>query len=136
VVELPSATNHDLYPYVLARWAARAAERGDLDHAEDICQKALNAAGRLRSEDEQRRVEFVVAVARYHRTLPLGQWRESADCAEQASRIARELRMGAAAAGYLAFAATGHTMAGDPQAGVDLAKKAWSWPAPSAHPRS
>jgi predicted ATPase/class 3 adenylate cyclase len=124
VVELPGATIHDLYPYVLARSAFRAAERGDLDHAEDICQEALNAAQRLTSEQEQRRVECVVAQARYGRMLALGQWRESAEQAVQVSRIARELGTEAAAAAYLSFAANGHTMAGDPQAGVDLATKA------------
>jgi hypothetical protein len=44
--------------------------------------------------------------------------------AEQAARIARELGIAWAAALNLTYVAHGHTMAGDPQSGVDLATKA------------
>jgi hypothetical protein len=124
VVELPGAANHDLYPYALARSAMSAVSRGDLNQAEEFCHEALNAARRLTSEHEQHRVEHVVAGARHARMVALGQWRESADYAEQVASMARDLGMGAGAAAYLSFAATAHTMAGDPLAGVDRATEA------------
>jgi hypothetical protein len=56
--------------------------------------------------------------------MALGQWREAARYAEQAAAIAREDGRESHAAVGLAVAATGYTMAGDPQAGVGVAKDA------------
>jgi predicted ATPase/class 3 adenylate cyclase len=124
IVNLPGAKSHDLYPYALAVSAATATGRGELDHVEDSCQAALRAADRLSAQDERREVEFFVAVARGVRLLALGHWREAAANAEQTAAIAQDNgREGRAAVG-LASAANCYTMAGDPQAGVDMAKKA------------
>jgi hypothetical protein len=54
----------------------------------------------------------------------LGQWREAAGYYEQAAVIAREDGREASVAGQLASAANCYTMAGDPQAGVEIAKEA------------
>jgi hypothetical protein len=45
VIELPGAVSHDLYPYILAVSANKAAAGGELDHVESACQEALQAAG-------------------------------------------------------------------------------------------
>jgi tetratricopeptide (TPR) repeat protein len=124
IVGLPGATSHDLYPYALAASASTAASRGELDHVEDSCQEALQAARRLSAQDERREVEFLVTGARGIRLLALGHWREAAANAEQAAAIARDNGREAPAATQLASAANCYTMAGDPQAGVDIAKKA------------
>jgi tetratricopeptide (TPR) repeat protein len=124
ILELPGATGHDLYPYGLAVSAATTTGRGELDHVEDSCKEALQAARRLSAQDERREVEFFVTVAREVRLLALGQWREAAAYSEQAAALARDNRREASAAFQLAGAANCYTMAGDPQAGVDIAKKA------------
>jgi predicted ATPase len=124
ILELPGATSHDLYPYALAASANRAATRGDLDHLERDCQEALQTSRRLSSQHERRWVEFLVAVARANHLIALGQWRESAGYVEQAAAIAREDGRESLAAAMLSGAAAGYTMAGDPQAGVDMARQA------------
>jgi hypothetical protein len=124
ILELPDATSHDLYPYALAISAVWATNRGELDHIEDSCQKALRAARRLSSRYERGRVEYLVTVAQAGRSSALGRWRESARYYEQTAEIARGNVPGWGRAGQLANAAICYTMAGDPQAGVDIAKKA------------
>jgi predicted ATPase len=124
IIELPGATSHDLYPYALAYSAALAANRGELDHVEDSCQETLQAARRLRSPHERGAVEYLVADARNGRRFALGQWREAASYAEQGADIARDNGRPGRASRSLATAAYNYTMAGDPQAGLDIAKKA------------
>jgi hypothetical protein len=124
ILDLPGATDHDLYPCVLARSAAFAAARGELDHVERDCQEALQASQRLSSQHERLAVEFLIAAARGNRMTALGQWREAAGYGEQAAAIAREDGRESHAAVSLAVAATGYIMAGDPQAGVGVAKDA------------
>jgi predicted ATPase len=124
ILELPGAASHDLYPYALARSAASATSRGELDHVERDCQEALQASRRLSSQNERLWVEFLTAVARANRLIALGQWRESAGYAEQAAAIARKDGRESHAARLLAGAAVGYTMAGDPQAGVGIARQA------------
>jgi hypothetical protein len=124
ILELPGAASHDLYPFALAASTASAATRGELDHMEGSCQEALEASQRLISQHERRWVEFLITVARQARLVALGQWRESAAYSEEAARIALQDGREAAAATMLAGAATSYTMAGDPQAGVDIAKRA------------
>jgi predicted ATPase len=124
ILELPGATSHDLYPYALAGSANRAAIRGELDQVERDCQEALQTSRRLSSRSERRWVEFLVATARGNRLITLGQWRESAGYLEQAAAIAREDGRESLVAAMLSGAAAGYTMAGDPQAGVGLAKQA------------
>jgi predicted ATPase len=123
IIDLPDATGHDLYPYALAFSAYTAPGRGELDHVEDTCHEALRAARRL-SGHERRQVETLEALAQGHRLGLLGRWREAAGYWETAARIARDDGRDADGAGYLAGAANCYTMAGDPQAGVDIAKKA------------
>jgi hypothetical protein len=124
ILELPGAISHDLYPCALAISAATAANRGELDHVEDSCKEALQASRRLSSQHERHWVEFIVAQARYGRLIALGQWREAAGYGEQAAAIAREDgREGFAAVGLSAVASS-YTMAGDPQAGVGIAREA------------
>jgi hypothetical protein len=124
ILDLPGATDHDLYPYALAQSATAAAARGELDHVERSCQEALQASRRLSSQHERLRVELFVAIAQGVRLFALGLWREAAGHYEQAAGVARDDGSETSAAGNLASAAHCYTMAGDPQAGVDIAKKA------------
>jgi predicted ATPase/class 3 adenylate cyclase len=124
ILDLPGATDHDLYPYALAASAAAAATRGELDHIEGSCQEALQASRRLSSQHERLWVEFLVAVAHMQRLIALGHWRESAGYSEQSAVIAREDGRDSHAASGLAGVAAGYTMAGDPQAGVGVARQA------------
>jgi hypothetical protein len=124
ILDLPDAASHDLYPYALASSATAAATRGELEHIERDCQEALQASRRLSSQHERLWVEYLIAVARGSRLMALGQWRESAGYGEQAAAIAREYGRESLVAIGLTAAASGYTMAGDPQAGVDIAKKA------------
>jgi predicted ATPase len=124
ILDLPGATDHDLYPYALAQSAIAGAARGELDHVERSCQVALQAARRLSSQHERLEVEFLIAMAQSVRLFALGQWREAARYSEQAVSIARDDGREASAAGNLASAANCYTMAGDPQAAVEIAKRA------------
>jgi predicted ATPase len=124
IIELPGATSHDLYPFALAMSAVMAAAFGELDLVEGSCQEALQAARRLSAQVERGRVEYFVTVARRNRLTALGRWREAAAYSEEAAAIARDKVAGWGVVGQLATAAFSHTMAGDPQAGVDLAKNA------------
>jgi predicted ATPase/class 3 adenylate cyclase len=131
ILGLPGATDHDLYPYALAASAAAAAVRGELDHIERDCQEALQASQRLTSSQERRWVEYLIAAARAGRLSALGQWRESAGYSEQVAAMAREIGReshaalaGTAEAAELAVVAGSYTMAGDPQAGVGMARQA------------
>jgi tetratricopeptide (TPR) repeat protein len=124
ILDLPGATDHDLYPYALAQSAIAGAARGELDHVERSCQEALQASRRLSSEHERLEVEYLIAMAQSVRLFALGQWREAAGYSEQAAGIARGDGREASAAGNLASAANCYTMAGDPQAAVEIAKKA------------
>jgi hypothetical protein len=93
---------------------------------------ALQAAQRLSSGYKRRPVEIIEAIAQSNRLLALGRWREGVIYSATAARIAREDRREGDAAVSLVSGAQAFTMVGDPQTGVDLAKKAWSWPAPPA----
>jgi predicted ATPase/class 3 adenylate cyclase len=124
IIDLPGATSHDLYPSALAISAQMAAYSGELDYVEDSCQEALQAARRLRDQDERGRVEYLVILARRERLIALGHWREAAAYSEQAAAIARDNGRLASAAGFLAAVADGYAMGGDPRAGVDVAKEA------------
>jgi predicted ATPase/class 3 adenylate cyclase len=124
VLRLPGASRHDLYPYALAVSAGMSAGNGELDRVEDACQAALEAAQFLGSERERRRVEWVVATARMTRTFALGLFRESAAFSEQWARVAVQNGRMASAAASLAGAATSFIMAGDREAGVELAEEA------------
>jgi predicted ATPase/class 3 adenylate cyclase len=124
ILDLPGATSHDLYPCALAFSAFRAALRGELPHAEDSCQEALQAARRLSSPHERGAVEYLVAGAQNASRFALGQWREAASYAEQAADIALDNgREGRAAIGF-AVAAGNYALAGDSPASVNLAKRA------------
>jgi predicted ATPase len=124
VIGLPGATSHDLYPYAVALSAIISSNNGELERVEGACQAALDAAHRLSSEREQRRVEFLVATARLLRFVAIGRWRESVAYGEQAARIALQDGREAAAAAALNGAAAGCTMSGDPDAGAALAGEA------------
>jgi hypothetical protein len=124
ILDLPGATDHDLYPYALAESAVAGAARGELDRVEGSCQEAHQASRRLSSQHERLGVEYLVAMARYGRLFALGQWRDSADYSEQAAWVAREDGRQWLAADRLAGAAHSYTMAGDPKAGVGVARQA------------
>jgi predicted ATPase/class 3 adenylate cyclase len=124
ILGLPGAADHDLYPYALAQSAIAGAARGELDHVQRSCQEALQASRRLSSEHERLEVELLIATAQSGRLFALGQWREAARYYEQAAGIARDDGREANAAGILAGAANCYTMAGDPQAAVETAKRA------------
>jgi tetratricopeptide (TPR) repeat protein len=124
ILELPGATSHDLYPFALAASAATAAGRGELDHVEDCCEEALQAARGLSAQDERREVEYLVTAARGQRLLALGQWREAAANREEAAAICRDIGREEEVAFQLASAANCYTMAGDPKAGLNIAEKA------------
>jgi hypothetical protein len=123
MVDLPGAASHDLYPYALAVSAVMAS-LGELDRVEETCQEAFEAARRLNAQDERRQVEYVMAVARAQWLGALGDWRETAAHYEQAAVIARDNRREVSAAANLADAAYAYTMAGDAQAGIDIARQA------------
>jgi predicted ATPase/class 3 adenylate cyclase len=123
VIDLPGATSHDFYPYALAESAALAGSRGQLDHVEAACQDGLRAARGLSSEHERRVARRIVAMARGNRLLALGAWRESISHWEEAARLAED-GMEPIVASVLATTAFVHTMAGDPQAGENIARKA------------
>jgi predicted ATPase len=124
VLGLPGASSHDLYAHAVGVSAFLAASHGDFDRAEDACQVALDGARRLGSERERRRVEWLVATAHMTRTFALSRWRESADYAEQGARVALQDDRKASAAAALSGAATSFIMAGEPDAGVELAEEA------------
>jgi hypothetical protein len=67
---------------------------------------------------------MLAALARQQRMTALGQWRAAGLGAEQLARIAREDGKEEVVASSLAGAAADYTMAGDPEAGVDLAVEA------------
>jgi hypothetical protein len=67
---------------------------------------------------------MLAALARQQRMTALGQWRAAGRGAEQLARIAREDGNEEVVASSLAGAAADYTMAGDPEAGVDLATEA------------
>jgi hypothetical protein len=123
VIALPGATSHDLYPYALAESALWAAARGQLDHVEDACQDALEAARPLSSERERRVTERIVALARANWLLAVGAWQESISYWEEAARLADD-GIEASIASILATTAFVHTMAGDPEAGENIAREA------------
>jgi predicted ATPase len=124
ILGLPGATSHDFYPYALALSALGAVGRGEFDHVEDTCREALRVSRRLSSGHERRRVEFLEAVTQGNRVQALGRWRESALYWEQAARTAREDGLEADVARSFATTANAYIMAGDPQAGVDIAEQA------------
>jgi predicted ATPase/class 3 adenylate cyclase len=124
IIELPGASSHDLYPWAVAASAASAAIRGEFDDVERFCQEALQGARRLSAHLERLEVEMLVAAARREWLAALGQWRESAGYSEQAARMARECGRASEAAGQLATAASCYSMAGVPQAGMNIAKEA------------
>jgi predicted ATPase/class 3 adenylate cyclase len=124
ILDLPGAATHGLYPYALATSAAAAPIYGELDRVEGTCQEALRGSQRLSSQHERRWVEFLVAAAQHARLVALGQWREAASYAEQAAWVARGNGMESQAAEKFAGAATSYTMAGDPEAGVGVARQA------------
>jgi hypothetical protein len=124
ILDLPGAAENDLYPFALATSALSATTRGALDGVEGSCQEALQASRRLTSQHERRSVEALIAEVQYGRLLALGQWRESAGYRLQAAAIYQEDGRETVAAGSLAAAAHSYTMAGDPQAGIDLARQA------------
>jgi hypothetical protein len=124
IIELPGAASHDLYPYAIALAAAISATRGELERAELACREALETARRLSSEEERRQVEIVVAIARRDRTMALGSFHEAAGYSEHAARLVTALRLEASAAILLASAADAYTLAGDPEAGIDIARDA------------
>jgi hypothetical protein len=124
IITLPGCPSHDLYPYALAASAEAAAERGELDYSEDVCNEALRVAQRLTSRHERRLVEFMVAVAQTLRLVVFGRWREAGLSWEQVAGIAGEGGRDANVARCIAAAAECHTIAGDTQAGIDLAKQA------------
>jgi predicted ATPase len=124
IIDLPGATTHDLYPYALALSAYMAANRGELDHVEDSCQEALQAARRLSSPHERRDVDYLVTLARRERLLALGHWREAAAYTEEAAAIARDNGRVGRAAGLVAAAADMYTISGAPRAGAGIAKEA------------
>jgi predicted ATPase/class 3 adenylate cyclase len=123
ILGLPGAASHGFYPYALAASAATAAARGQLDNVEKDCHEALLAARHLSSDYERRRVEIMGAIAQAHRLTALGRWRETVGYWETAAGTAREDGRIAEVAAYLSAAANGHTLGGDPQTGVDLAKQ-------------
>jgi predicted ATPase len=124
IIELPGAAGHDLYPYATAFLASMAAFRGELDHVENSCQEALEAARRLDSQHERRDVEFLVNYGQSLRLLALGQWRESARYVQWAADIARDNGREGLASVALAGAANMYGVAGDREAGLRLAKEA------------
>jgi hypothetical protein len=124
VLGLPGATSHDLYPYALVASAGGFATHDDLERVETACQEALEAARRLSSERERRRVEWLITSVRIGRAFALGQWREAARFSEQATRVALEDGREATAARALAAGAMSYVMAGNPQEGIELAENA------------
>jgi predicted ATPase/class 3 adenylate cyclase len=123
VIGLPGATSHDLYPGVLAVSAALSASRGELERAEEACQEALNAVGRLGPERERRWVEQRVTGTRTMRALALGRWSEAARFSERSARLALQEGQEATAARALATAAMSYILAGDPDSGMGLAEE-------------
>jgi predicted ATPase len=124
IVELPNATSHDLYPYALAAEAATAISHGELGRVEDACQEALDAAQHLSSELERRRVEWLVTNARIGLTFGLGRWTQAAGYSQQTARVALQDGRDATAARALAAGAMSYIMAGDSDAGVEMAEEA------------
>jgi predicted ATPase len=124
IIELPGAPGHAPYPYALAFSAAMAAFRGELDHVEDTCHEAQQAARHLDSQHERCDVEYLVNYAQCLRLLALGQWRESARYGEQGADIARVNGRDGRASVALAGAANMYIVAGDPDAGLGLAERA------------
>jgi hypothetical protein len=124
ILELPGATRHDLYPWALGASAVWAAMRGEFEHVERYCEDALHASLSLASQHERREVELLVTRARREWLGALGQWRESAVYSAQAAATARECGRQSETAWQLATTATCYSMAGVPQAGLDIAREA------------
>jgi predicted ATPase len=85
---IPGAAEHPDYPLGLALAASQAAFRGDLDVAEQWCDKAIAAEGRLGTHSDGT-VDRIVAGARGAIAMSVGSWREAAVCYQLAAEIAR-----------------------------------------------
>jgi hypothetical protein len=114
IIALPGATNHHLYPYALMISAALAADRGEFDHVEDTRHEALQAAQRLSSGHERRRVESMETATQGIRLAVLGQWRESVPYWEQMAKTAQEDGRKDDLAQAFISAANSYTMAATP----------------------
>jgi predicted ATPase len=124
IIALPGADSHHLYPYALMLSAALSADRGEFNHIDDTCHEALRAAQRLSSRHERRDVESIETMTQGMRLAALGRWRESIPYWEQAAKTAQEDGRDDDLAQAFVSAANSYTMAGDPQAGVNIAKQA------------
>jgi tetratricopeptide (TPR) repeat protein len=122
VFSLSGASDHPLYPYALAAFAAKAASRGELAGMEATCEQALAAADHFDS-DPDHLVDEIVASARGMAATSLGRWAEAAKHQEQAAEICRSANRLAALSSELMGAAMHYTMAGQPDRAVPLASE-------------
>lgn len=120
-VRLASAANHPLLPFGLARAAQDSAIRGLSAEADRLCDEAVESATRL--GDSNAIVEELVAETRATVAYSNGNLREAGAHQERAAIVAAANGRPERAARYLGSAATAHTMAGAPQAALDLAER-------------
>ena len=121
-IGLPGATEHHLYPYGLAVASVRAANRGDRQSAERLCDDALAAAQRL-GTDPEHQVEWLVSNTRALLAYAIGAMQDAATHMERSVEIARSAGRLPDVAVALEGAATFHAMAGNPDAAVPLASE-------------
>jgi predicted ATPase/class 3 adenylate cyclase len=123
VLTLNGASDHPLYPYVLAVSAEFAADRGDLGDVEATCAEALAAAQRLGSDPEHR-VDEIIAIARNTVALAVGRWAEAASHLEHAAEICGSANRTARFSFLLAGAAGNYAVAGESDRARLLASEA------------
>jgi len=121
-LELPGASNHSGYPLALAVNAGFAANREDVDGAEELCRRAAKANARQATPDW--RVEATICSARSNIASTRGAFADAARLAEQAAGIARAGGDLADASVELTFAVGHHIFAGDEPGAVPLAREA------------
>jgi hypothetical protein len=117
---LAGASEHPDYPLVVAIAAVRVAGQGETERAEQLCEEASSAEGRLGTHPD-RLVEERVGAAKQLLALNRGSWHDAALAAERSVKVARSAGRLAPAAANLAAAGHSHAMAGDPDTGIPLA---------------
>ena len=116
---LPGADEHPFYPMALAVTARMAAFHGENQRAEQMCDEALAAAGRLVS-DPDGLVEAEVGLARVMVAVNRGRWHDGAVQAEVNGRLNRRNGRTSRAAINLIGAGHCYAMAGDAAVGLPL----------------
>jgi predicted ATPase/class 3 adenylate cyclase len=121
-IELEGASQHPLYPASLAQAALFAANRGELQTAEELAQAALDAAERL--DVRTPRLDYWLSAIRGGAAQSVGALTAAAAHDQQCVDIARSAGLTNELAYSLGQVATGHLYGGDLERAMPLAAEA------------